>query len=197
MTGRLSIILCACIIISGFPGFSMAGDIFGKAPEGEVSVFDYGLNGMGLGLCAGLSAGYIRYKDENDKGREILVSGGYGILIGAGVGLILGVMDASGGSKGIGARMLRNMKSGGRFGLLVGTIWGGINALNKDDSRLLGEGAAWGYLGGAAFGAVAAVFTAPKTSSKAEINRSFNTSIVYTRDSQRKAYPAIAAQYRF
>jgi hypothetical protein len=197
MMKKCSVLLCACIILSSIPGLSLASDFFGKAPEGEVSIIEYGLHGMGVGLYAGLSAGYIRYKDETDKGKEILVSGGYGTLIGAGIGLILGAVDASSGKKGIGATILRNMNSGGKFGLLLGTIWGGINAINKNDTRLIGEGAAWGYIGGAAFGALAAFIETPKPSPKAGLNRNFESSVAFMQDSRRKTYPALTAKYNF
>ena len=195
---KLSLLLCACVVLSGFPVTGMAGDIFGKAPEGDVSVFDYGRDGMCLGLFGGFAAGYIRYKDESDKGREIVVSGGYGTLAGAGLGLILGFVDASKGKKDIGALILRDMRSGSGFGSLIGTIWGAINALNKNDSRLLGEGSAWGYLGGAAIGVLVAYVESPKpSSSKAKIESNYGGSVVFLRDSRKNPYPALAATYSF
>ena len=195
---KISVVLCACLAFSCFPFSAFAVDIFGKAPEGEVSVFDYGLRGMvGLGLFGGLSAGYVRYENEDDKGKEIGVSGAYGILAGAGLGLILGAVDASNGKKGIGALILRDMNTGGNFGALIGTICGGIKALNKDDSRFLGDGTAWGYLGGAILGVGIAFIESPRSSAKAELDQKFGSSVVFLQDSKNNPYPAFVAAYNF
>jgi hypothetical protein len=194
---RISRFLCAALILSAFAANSFAGSIFGKTPEGDVSVIDYGINGMGVGLFSGLAAGYVRYENEDDKGREILVSGAYGVLAGASLGIILGSIDASNGHKGIGAIILRDMRKGGEFGLLLGTIYGGIKALNENDSRLLGDNAAWGYLGGAVLGAAIAFIETPGTNSRASIDKHFNGSVAFLRDSQNKPCPGFAAQYTF
>ena len=195
---KISVALCACVMLSCFPAAGVAGDIFGRSPEGEVNVFDYGMSGMGLGLFGGLAAGYIRYEGEDDKGKEIVLSGAYGTLAGAGLGLALGIMDASNGGKGEGALILRDMRSGSGFGALIGTIWGAINALNKNDSTLLGDGAAWGYIGGAVFGAAVACISAPKTSSsKAELERNYGSSVVFLQDSKKNCYPAYSLNYSF
>lgn len=193
MLKHFSVLLCAAVILSSLPAVSQSKGLLGTPPEGEVSVFDYGLNGMGLGFMAGLSAGYIRYKDGTDKGREILTSGLYGTLFGAGLGLVLGTLDASQGKMDTGARILFNMKRGGKFGLLVGTLWGGINALNKDDTKLLGEGAAWGYIGGAVFGALVSFVKPSSSSSRANAA----ASVVFMRDSRDNAFPALMTQYNF
>jgi len=200
MFRKISLLLSVGVVLASFPLSGFAGDVFGKAPEGEVSIIDYGVSGMGLGLFSGLSAGYLRYENESDKGKEILVSGGYGLLAGAGLGIILGAVDASNGNKGIGALILRDMKEGAKFGLLLGTVWGGINALNKDDSRFLGDGAAWGYLGGAVFGAAVAFIEAPapaSSSKKTSLNKHFDSSVVFMQDSKNNIYPALAAMYNF
>ena len=196
---RILVLLCGCVILSCFAASSFAGNIFGKPPEGDVSVIDYGINGMSTGLFSGLSAGYIRYENQDDKGQQILVSGGYGVLAGAGVGLILGAVDASNGHKGIGPLILRDMDRGGKFGLLLGTIWGGIKTLNSsnNDTRLIGDSAAWGYLGGAALGVVVAFIEDPAHSSRVSTDKHFDGSVALTRDSQHKLCPGFAAKYSF
>jgi hypothetical protein len=194
---RIHTILCAALILPVLISNSFAGSVFGKAPEGEVSVIDYGINGMGLGLFSGLAAGYVRYENEDDKGREILVSGAYGVLAGAGLGIILGSVDASNGHKGIGAVILRDMRKGGELGFLLGTIYGGIKALNDNDSRLVGDNAAWGYLGGAILGAAIAFIENPSDNSRASADKHFNSSVALIQDSHKNSCPGIAAQYTF
>jgi len=192
-----SALLCACFILTVLTANSFAGYLFGRPPEGDVSVIDYGYQGMGVGLFSGLAAGYVRYENEDDKGQQILVSGGYGLLAGAGLGLILGSVDASNGRKGIGALILRDMRKGGEFGILLGTIWGGIKALNNNDTRLIGDSAAWGYLGGVALGAVVAFIETPGHNSKVSTDKHFDGSVAFIQDSQHKPCPGFAAKYSF
>jgi len=197
MLRKISVLLCACVVVSSFPSFGFSTELFGKAPEGSVSIFDYGVDGMGLGLGGGISAGFIRYENEDDKGTEILVSGAYGLLVGAGLGLAMGAVDASNGKKGIGALVLRDMKMGGNFGSIIGLIAGGIKSMNKNDSRYLGDSISWGYLGGALAGVGVAFIENQKPPSKMSSNPNFNNSVVFMQDSKNNSYPAYAASYRF
>ncbi len=196
---RFSVLLCACVILSCFTNYSFAYDLFGKPPAGTVSIIDYGVHGMKLGLFGGVCAGYVRYENENDKGGAIALSGAYGVLLGAGLGIVLGGVDASNGSMGIGALIIRDMDMGGNLGALLGTILGGIKALNNNDSRWVGDGTAWGYLGGAVLGAGLAFIEEPRSSSsaKADTNNGVVPSVVFLQDSRRNTYPALAATYNF
>ena len=118
--------------------------------------------------------------------------------MGAGLGLALGAVDASKGKTGIGALILRDMKPGANFGGLIGLITGGIKAVNNNDSRALGDGTAWGYLGGAVVGAGIALFVeAPRSPSITSMSHNFNSSLVYMQDSRNNTYPALAARYSF
>ena len=139
------------------------GTVFGAAPEGIPSVFDYGWRGLFLGALSGLAAGYIRYGGENPvNNNEILRSVGYGSLAGAGIGLIAGFNDISQERYGMGYIFLRDMYRSGGFGVAVGSIWGGINALIDSKWERLGNGAAWGFLGGVLLGAGIAAYEGPK-----------------------------------
>ena len=195
MIRKVISILCAFTIFMGAPSACMA-EFFGDAPEGEVSVFSYGMRGLTLGMLCGLSGGYLRYKDEDDNTKDILMSVGYGSLVGSGVGLICGFTDLARGEKGYGAVILRDMHLGGGFGLLVGTIWGGVNAIKSEEWGDLGDGVAWGYLGGALLGLGIGIIEAPKVVAY-NPNNNVRYKIALRRDSKNNTFPVIKATVPF
>ena len=188
------------IMCSAVPS-SYADAIFTQPAGSSPNIFYYGWRGVFIGSLAGLSAGYLRYADENNTS-EMLRSLAYGALAGAGVGLIAGFADASNGNVyGAGDTILRDMNSGGGFGLAVGLLWGGISAISKGDSREVGKGAAWGYLGGLVVGlGVAIVQNASGTRSStacAVPSQTIVPSIAFYRDSRQQPYPAVRCSYHF
>ena len=138
-----------------------AEEFFGVQPKGEPSVLNYAWDGMTLGAEIGLSAGYLQYLDGYDT-KRLALDTAYGALAGTGVGLGLGVMDASRGKKGYGAIALRDMHLGGRLGMAVGALWGTVNSLKNSNWENLGRGAAWGFIGGSVAGLGIAFYEGPK-----------------------------------
>lgn len=144
-----------------------AGGYFAKNPDDQPSVFTYGLRGLGVGTLDGMAVGYLMiYTDASsvEDWRLFLASTGIGALGGAVLGLATGFVDMAmysrhpdGNYVGMGAIILRDSLYGALFGVLTGTIGGGVAAiLNKEaDSILLGM--AIGALSGTALGILVGV----------------------------------------
>ncbi len=152
-----------CSFLSMVPGVqqSWARGFFGAPPEETPSVINYGWRGLALGSMAGLAAGYARYADSDDNTNDILKSVAFGALSGTGFGLLVGFGDVASGKAGIGGIILRDMHLGGLLGLTVGTVWGGIKAIDDEKWETVGKGAAWGYLGGLVVGLGIAIIEGP------------------------------------
>ena len=174
-----------------------AEDFFGAPPKGTPSVINYGWQGMTLGATIGLSFGYIQYADAADpKIKTVALDTAYGALAGTGVGLALGMFDASRGKKGYGAIILRDMRLCGKLGAAVGSIFGVVSALKNDNWENLGTGAAWGYIGGSVVGLGISFYEGPKI---AESNSSmnFNQSIGLLADSRQHIVPCLQVVSKF
>lgn len=177
-----------------------ADDLFFNHPAGSTpSVFNYGWRGLFIGSLAGLSAGYIRYADDNNS-NEMLKSLAYGALTGAGLGLVAGFVDTSAGTYGTGDIILRDTNRGGGFGLAVGLIWGGINAISKGDSKEVGKGAAWGYLGGLVVGLGVAIVESTQPGGTTTVRSSgmtYTPSIAFFQDMNRQLCPGVRLDCRY
>lgn len=171
--------------------------ISNKTSEGDPSVFEYGWRGMLIGVLSGLSAGYVRYSEQNNT-ENITKSAGYGTLAGAGIGIIMGIADVAKGRKGMGDILLRDMNLGGWFGLTVGTLYGGINTISNGDWKNVGTGASWGYLGGVTLGLIVALYEGPKIVEESSTPKSdFVPSITFLMDSQKDICPALLFAYEY
>jgi hypothetical protein len=195
-----TVVLTYTICLSGIVK-SSADDLFFNRPAGsDPSIFYYGWRGLFIGSLAGLSAGYVRYADSNNTS-GMLSSLAYGALFGAGVGLIAGFADAANNNAyGTGDILLHDMNRGGIFGLGVGALWGGINAITKGDSKEVGKGAAWGYLGGLVIGVGVAVVENANPSviaSPSSSLPSFSHSIAFHQDSKSNLYPGLELAWRY
>ena len=167
----------------------MARGFFGSIPEESPSVMDYAWRGLAIGTLAGLSAGYVRYADERDNTENIARSVGYGSLAGAGIGILIGVADVAAGKTGIGGIILRDMRMGGFLGLVLGTLWGGIDALSTNQWESVGKGAAWGYLGGVVLGLGIGILEGPELLSERADKKTFRHGIAMFTDSQKNICP--------
>ena len=176
---------------------SWARGIFGDVPEESPSVIDYAWRGLAIGTLAGLSAGYVRYADERDNTEDIARSLGYGSLAGAGVGILVGLADAASGKTGIGGIILRDMRMGGSLGLVLGTIWGGIDALGTNQWESVGKGAAWGYLGGVVLGLGIGIIEAPELVSEEAERKTLRYGMSIFEDSQKNICPALSLSFPY
>jgi len=172
-----------------------ADDFFGVPPKGTPSVVNYGWQGMKLGAMIGLGAGYIQYVD-GAKAKTIALDTAYGALAGTGVGLALGVYDASLGKKGYGAIVLRDMYLCGELGAAVGAICGTISALNNSKWENLGTGTAWGFIGGSVIGIGVAFYEGPKLV-ESQSSKNFSQGIGVLADSQQHIIPCLQVASKF
>jgi hypothetical protein len=190
----LPAILAACLIAGSVP--ARAESTYCRMNSEIPSVFNYGWRGLLLGSVAGLAAGYVRYAGESNN-TEILNSIAYGALAGAGGGLIAGFADTSYNSH-TGDIIIHDMYRGGGFGLGIGLVWGGINAITKSDSREVGLGASWGYLGGLLLGVgVAFVENANGISAPSAAASPIAPSFALYFDRHRRPVPGIRFAYRY
>ena len=188
------LIVLNLLCVSG-AGNSWGQFLYGEPSGGTPSVPNYGWRGLGMGALAGTAAGFIQYSDNGDSD-DILLGAGYGSLIGAGLGLVLGAIDVQRGQRGMGDIILRDMNRASGFGAAVGSIWGGVNAIINEDWEELGRGAAWGYLGGLALGAVVALYEGPGIVEKMS-RQQVSLGISFLKDSRRNACPVYRFTYRF
>ncbi|OGS17493.1 MAG: hypothetical protein A2219_05610 [Elusimicrobia bacterium RIFOXYA2_FULL_50_26] len=191
--------MLAVFMIAAASGVSQswARGIFGDVPEESPSVIDYAWRGLAIGTLAGLSAGYVRYADERDNTEDIARSLGYGSLAGAGVGILVGLADAASGKTGIGGIILRDMRMGGSLGLVLGTIWGGIDALGTNQWESVGKGAAWGYLGGVVLGLGIGIIEAPELVSEEAERKTLRYGMSIFEDSQKNICPALSLSFPY
>jgi hypothetical protein len=196
------VLFCCSVFVFLSPGVQ-AESFFEPPPKEKPDVLSYGWRGLFLGALTGLAAGYVRYDDAN--GAEVLKSMAYGTVAGAGVGLIAGLNDASLGYRTTGDILLRDMTLGGWFGLVVGSVWGGVDAINKADLAAFGRGASWGYIGGVLTGLGIGIYESvkgypPRSTAPAKTYTREPSSAAYVtfyEDSGGNRYPALAFASRF
>jgi hypothetical protein len=182
--------------IFGIVRTSDAQTLYSAPSNTQVSIFDYGWRGLFLGLLTGFAAGYLRYADANDT-NSMLRSAGYGALIGTGVGLFAGYSDSAAGHKATGDVILTDMYRAGWFGLAVGTIWGGIDALTRDDWKALARGAGWGNIGGVVLGLGTGIYEAPRVAAGTTSVTRLMPSIMFKNDSKNNSYPSLRISCSF
>ena len=171
------------------------GAQLGFADDGP-KPFGYAIRGLFIGSLSGFSAGHLRYEGEENSSENITKSVAYGALLGTGIGLTAGIGDYLAGQGAGGDQLLRFMNIGGFFGLAMGTIWGGIDTLNRGDSKALARGAAWGYLGGVVLGSVVAIYRNSIGKTK-EAGNGLTHSFALLNDSNSNLYPVYKLDYRF
>jgi len=191
-------VLLYTISFSGIPALR-AENYFNTPSEEPPSVLSYTWKGLALGILGGLAAGYARYADSSNSTNEILKSIGYGSLLGIGAGLIAGLADSSAGRIDGGAIVLRDMSRGGLLGTVIGTIWGGIKAIDSTRWEDVGKGAAYGYLGGLTVGLIVGLIEWPAVTQQqiTKTSASVRQSVVFLQDSRANLCPGWQVAYSF
>jgi len=119
------------------------------------SAFDAGMDGFGMGIVAGVAAGYLVAREgglHTSDWRPLVAGAGIGALAGGTLGLTLALASGDPGSQGRAYLIMREMGRGGQFGLLAGGIIGGLVALGNNHPENILFGAAIGTLSGTAAG---------------------------------------------
>jgi hypothetical protein len=170
-----------------------------RAEERRLSVFDYAYEGLALGAGVGLAGGYLVARDDGwqkSDWKPLVYGGGIGALSGAGLGLILGVVDITQSKPNRRAHyVLRDMGLGAGFGFTVGAIAGGLAAISTEKVEHVLFGGAIGVLSGAGLGGILGIFDGPDKAEHA--SQPFGVAIVPVREANGKlAYvPSLSARY--
>jgi hypothetical protein len=125
------------------------------------SILGYALEGFGTGIAVGFATGYLATgpKFEGGEWRTLLWGGGIGALSGLGIGLILGIVDASTvpNGRGVGFYIMRDSNYGYTVGALAGGVIGALIWAGGGVSKDLLIGLAWGTVIGAGAGVIMGV----------------------------------------
>jgi len=125
------------------------------------SILGYALEGFGTGIAVGFASGYLATgpKFEGGEWRTLLWGGGIGALTGLGIGVILGIVDASTvpNGRGVGFYIMRDSNYGYTVGALAGTVVGALIWAGGGVSKDLLLGLAWGTVIGAGAGIIMGV----------------------------------------
>jgi hypothetical protein len=124
--------------------------------EDAPSVVGYGFEGLGTGAAMGLGVGYLSTGSDWDSGewKKLVYGTAIGALGGLGVGILLGIVDASTTKgRGVGFYMLRDSNYGVSVGFIVGGIVGVLKWIGDGSAIDVVKGLAWGTVigGGAGF----------------------------------------------
>jgi hypothetical protein len=179
-----------------------------RADDATPSIMGYAFEGFGTGLATGLAAGYLSTGSEfhSNEWRKLGWGMAIGALSGVGIGLTLGIVDAStsNGHAGIGYYIMRDSNYGFSVGALTGGIIGAIVWLSSDDgnSKDLLLGLAWGTVIGAGAGIILGVIEGALRGNRGSAastarNRNFNFGLGFTPTSSGAPlpYPNISARF--
>lgn len=155
------VFILVCMFVSN--SFAFIGHK--KADPEMNTVMDYGIRGFWTGITMGFAAGYINYIDNGDD-KAALKGIAYGGIAGAGVGLVVGIIDLNSRYSGVGNIIIRDMNSGMLLGGIVGTCVGFINLLDTEQGKDLFLGASWGIIAGGVLGLVVGIYEGPKAAAK-------------------------------
>jgi hypothetical protein len=130
----------------------------------------YGLDGFWTGAQIGLAAGYLATGSdyESREWRKLAFGAGVGALSGLGLGVTLGIVDATSEPPATGWLVLRDIGYGTGLGALAGTAVGALFLIDSGEPKDLLTGAAIGGLVGAGAGAVFGVIEGASASKKRE-----------------------------
>ncbi len=191
-------------IMLGVVDVQAANGFFGGIdPKSSPSVFAYGWSGMRIGTLVGAAIGGIQAMDQREKldssgeARRIATGAVYGLLGGTVMGLGIGFHDLSSGQTGAGAVILRDMWYGGALGLVVGAAVGGLNYSKTKEGRDIGQGIAWGYVGGTIVGFAFGIIEAPQIASNPLDERRTRIRLALIPDSVGMPSPGVSFQRRF
>jgi hypothetical protein len=130
-----------------------------RADRGE-SILGYSLNGLWTGAKIGLAAGYLSTGErwESREWRNLAFGAGVGVIAGTGIGLMLGIVDASSDPPPTGWYALRDCGYGVLVGALVGAAVGALMAIDDGRPKDILIGGSYGVLIGAAAGIAFGIF---------------------------------------
>ncbi len=119
-----------------------------------------------------MAAGYIATGSdyESHEWRKLAFGAGVGALSGLGLGLTLGIVDATSQPPATGWLVLRDIGYGTGLGALAGTAVGALFLIDSGEPKDLLTGAAIGALVGAGAGAIFGVIEAASARKKQERN---------------------------
>ncbi|HEX7596727.1 MAG TPA: hypothetical protein VF518_00840 [Polyangia bacterium] len=132
-----------------------------QADDNRPTVFTFAYQGLVVGAGAGLAGGYLVARDngwQSSDWKPLVYGAGIGSLAGAGVGLIVGVVDVAQDKPGHARYVMRDMSLGVGFGATVGAIAGGLAAISTKKPEHILLGGSIGILSGAVLGAVFGFF---------------------------------------
>lgn len=134
------------------------GDGDHEDAEDERSVFSHGYQGLLAGAAVGAGTGYLVSRRGGWESGDLRIVGvglGVGAMVGAGLGVSLGLADHADAD---GSRYVaRDMLAGTGFGVVLGSIGGGVAAaLNRTPENVL-AGASIGAIAGASTGLLVGV----------------------------------------
>jgi hypothetical protein len=136
------------------------------------SILGYALEGFGTGIAVGFATGYLATgpKFEGGEWRTLLWGGGIGALTGLGIGLVLGIVDASTvpSGRGVGFYIMRDSNYGYTVGALAGGIIGILVWAGGGVSKDVLIGLAWGTIIGAGTGILLGILEGALRSGKSD-----------------------------
>jgi hypothetical protein len=168
------------------------------------SIVGYAFEGFGTGIAVGFASGYLATgpKFESGEWRTLLWGGGIGALSGLGIGLVLGVVDASTvpNGRGVGFYIMRDSNYGYSVGALAGGVIGALIWAGGGVAKDLLIGLAWGTVIGAGAGIILGIVEGSlraKSSSHAE-RRSLQIGLGFTPPQNGSApvpYPTLSGRF--
>jgi len=169
------------------------------------SILGYALEGFGTGIAVGFATGYLATgpKFEGGEWRTLLWGGGIGALSGLGIGLILGIVDASTvpNGRGVGFYIMRDSNYGYSVGALAGGVIGALIWAGGGVAKDLLLGLAWGTVIGAGAGIILGIIEGAlrnRRGSSAKRETPFQVGLGFTPSldgSAPMAYPTLSARF--
>jgi hypothetical protein len=127
-----------------------------SAREEPPAAVAYGFDGFWTGAQIGLASGFLatgrHYEDH--EWRKLVWGAGLGALVGAGVGITLGIVDVGSPPPHTGHLVLRDIGYGVGLGAIAGAAVGALYWADGGEPKNLLTGAAIGTLAGAGAGVV-------------------------------------------
>ena len=178
---------------------------YAESDDDTPSILGYAFEGFGTGLATGFAVGYLSTgpKFEGGEWRKLLIGGGVGALTGLGVGLILGVVDASTmpDDRGVGFYIIRDSNYGYAVGSLTGAVIGALIWAGGGVAKDLLKGLAWGTVIGAGTGLLLGIVEGSiRTSSRSSSSDTasalrFNLGFVPSEDGAPLPYPSLSGSF--
>src|SRR5262245_51524525 len=127
-----------------------------SASEEPPAAVAYGFDGFWTGAQIGLASGYLATgaEYESREWRKLVWGVGLGALIGAGVGITLGIVDVGSAPPHTGHLVLRDIGYGVGLGAIAGAAVGALYWADGGEPEDMLGGAAIGTLAGAGAGVV-------------------------------------------